>query len=120
MLGGDFLVARKVWGKYPVQDQIKTLINPAPVCANMIQTLVHTWRGWGCSIFIETNVKRQSNPLPLKVCSIQQFTAQIQPSTIILKYDSKKCLHFGTTAGVIRKKEKGRKDLNKIERVRRK
>ena len=26
----------------------------------MIQTFVHTWTGWECSIFIETNVKRQS------------------------------------------------------------
>ena len=71
-----------------------SLINPSHVCAYMIQTLVHTWRGWGCSIFIETNVKRQSNPLPLKVCSIQQCTAHIQPSTIILKYDSKKCAFY--------------------------
>ena len=68
----------------------------------MIQTLVHTWRGWGCSIFIETNVKRQSNPLPFKACSIQQCTEHIQPSTIISKYDSKKCVHFGTTARKIR------------------
>ena len=52
----------------------KTLINPAPVYAYMIQTLVQTWRGWGCSIFIETNVARQSNPLPFKVLSIQQCT----------------------------------------------
>ena len=51
-----------------------TLITPAPVWANMIQTLVHTCRGLGCSIFIETNVKRQSNPLPFAVCSIQQCT----------------------------------------------
>ena len=79
-----------------------TLITPAPVCANMIQTLVHTCRGLGCSIFIETNVKRQSNPLPFKVCSIQQCTEHIQPSTIISKNDSKKCVHFGTTARVIR------------------
>ena len=79
-----------------------TLITPAPVWANMIQTLVHTCRGLGCSIFIETNVKRQSNPLPFKVCSIQQCTEHIQPSTIISKNYSKKCVHFGTTARVIR------------------
>ena len=68
----------------------------------MIQTLVHTCRGLGCSIFIETYVKRQSNPLPFKVCSIQQCTEHIQPSTVISKNDSKKCVHFGTTARVIR------------------
>ena len=68
----------------------------------MIQTLVHTCRGLGCSIFIETYVKRQSNPLPFKVCSIQQYTEHIQPSTVISKNDSKKCVHFGTTARVIR------------------
>ena len=86
----------------PQSFPIKTLITPAPVCANMIQTLVHTCRGLGCSIFIETYVKRQSNPLPFKVCSIQQCTEHIQPSTIISKNDSKKCVHFGTTARVIR------------------
>ena len=82
-----------------------TLINPAPVCAYMIQTFVHTWTGWECSIFIETNVKRQSNPLPFKACSIQQCTTLhicIQPSTIVSKYDSEKCVNFGTTARVIR------------------
>ena len=42
----------------------------APVCANMIQILVHTCRGLGCSIFIEINVKRRSNPSPLKVFNI--------------------------------------------------
>ena len=31
----------------------------------------------GC--VIEMNIKRQSNPLPLKVCSIQRCTAQIPP-----------------------------------------
>ena len=80
------------------------LITPAPVCANMIQTLGHTCRGLGCSIFIETDVKRQWNTLPFKVCSIQQCTEHIQPSTIISKNDSKKCVHFGTTARVIRVK----------------
>ena len=55
--------------------------------------------GWGCSIFIETNVKRQSNSLPFKACSIQKCTEHIQPSPIISKYDSKRC---GTTARVIR------------------
>ena len=84
------------------ENFILTLITPAPVRANMIQTLVHSCRGLGCSIFIETNVKRQSNPLPFKVCSIQQCTEHIQPSTIISKNDSKKCVHFGTTARVIR------------------
>ena len=29
-----------------------TLITLAPVCANMIQTLVHTCRGLGCSLFL--------------------------------------------------------------------
>ena len=44
-----------------------TLITLAPVCTNMIQTLVHTCRGLGCSNFIETYVKRQSNTLPFKL-----------------------------------------------------
>ena len=68
----------------------------------MIQTLVHTWRGWGCSTFKETSIKRQSNPLPFKACSLQQCTEHIQPRTIVSKYDSKQCVHFGTTARVIR------------------
>ena len=46
---------------------IQTLITPAPLCANMIQILVHTYRDLGCSIFEEINVKRQSNPSPLIV-----------------------------------------------------
>ena len=83
-----------------------TIITPAPVRANMIQTLVHSCRGLGCSIFIETNVKRQSNPLPFKVCSIQQCTEHIQPSTNFSKNYSKKCVHFCTTARVIRVKQK--------------
>ena len=69
-----------------------------PVCANMIQTSVHTCRGLGCSIFIETIVKRQSNQSPLKVFNIQQYSAHIhysiQPSTIISKYNFKKCVPF--------------------------
>ena len=36
------------------------------------------------------------------MCSIQQCTEHIQPSTVISKNDSKKCVHFGTTARVIR------------------
>ena len=84
---------------WKIFDLIETLINPAPVCAYMIQTLVHTWRGWGCSIFIETNVKRQSNPWPLKVCSIQQCTSHSQPSTIISEYDSRKCVPFRRVLG---------------------
>ena len=64
------------------------------MCANMIQTLVHTCRGLGCSIFIEINVKRQSNPSPLKVFNIQHRLAHIQPSTIISKYHFKKCVPF--------------------------
>ena len=79
-----------------------TLITPAPVCANMIQILVHTYRGLGCSIFVEINVKRQSNPLPLKVFNIQHCSAHIQPSTIISKYHFKSVCLLGTTAGVIR------------------
>ena len=39
---------------------------PDTVCAYMIQTLVHTWRGWGCSIFIETNVKDSQTHCPSK------------------------------------------------------
>ena len=51
-----------------------TLITPAPVCANMIQILVHTYMDLGCSIFVEINVKRQSNPFPLIVFNI--YTAR--------------------------------------------
>ena len=69
-------------------------LTPAPVCANMIQTLMHTCRGQGCFIFIETNVKRQSNPLLLKVLNIQHRSAHIQPSTTISKYHFKKCVPF--------------------------
>ena len=64
------------------------------VSYTMIQKMVHTWRGRGRSIFIEINVKRQSNPPPPKVCSIQRCTAHIQPSNIISKYDFKKCASF--------------------------
>ena len=98
-----YLSLRGIWhsGALRTRDmKILTLITPAPVRANMIQTLVHSCRGLGCSIFIETNVKRQSNPLPFKVCSIQQCTEHIQPSTNFSKNDSKKCVHFGTTARV--------------------
>ena len=40
-----------------------------------MSTLVLTWRGRGCSIFIEINIKRQSNTRPLQVGSIQRCTA---------------------------------------------
>ena len=63
---------------------------------------MHTWRGRGCSIFIEINVKRQSSPRPLQVCSILQCTAHIQPSKFISNIILKSVHHFGTTAGVIR------------------
>ena len=72
----------------------KTLITPAPVCANMIQILVHTYRGLGCSIFVEINVKRQSNPSPFNVLNILHCSANIQPSTISSKYHFKKCVPF--------------------------
>ena len=81
---------------------IKTLITPAPVCANMIQKLVHTCRGMGCSNFIETNVKRQSNPLPCVQHSTVHRTYSAKHN--YFKKDSKKCVHFGTTARVIRVK----------------
>ena len=71
-----------------------TLITPAPVCANMIHSLVHTCRGLGFSIFIEMNVKRQSNPWALKVFKIQHCSAHIQPSTITSKYHFKMCVPF--------------------------
>ena len=63
-----------------------------PVFANIIQTLVHTCRDRGCSIFIEISVKRQSNPSPLKVFNIQHCSAHIQPNTIFSKYHFKKCV----------------------------
>ena len=47
----------------------QTLINPAPVCAHMIQILVQTWRGRGCSIFIETNVNKTVKPLAFQKCA---------------------------------------------------
>ena len=85
------------------------------MCASyMIQTMVHTRRGRGCSIFIEINVKRQSNPPSLTVCNILRWTAHtsIQPSKIILKYDFESVYHICTTGGVIRVlKEMG--DLNR-------
>ena len=77
---------------------ILTLITPAPVCANMIQILVHTYRGLGCSIFVEINVKRQSNPSPFKVFNILHCSANIQPSTISSKYHFKKCVPFRHTS----------------------
>ena len=69
-------------------------ITPAPVCANMIQILVHTYRGLGCSIFVEMNAKRQSNPSPLIVFNILHCSAHIQPNTISSKYHFKKCVPF--------------------------
>ena len=48
----------------------------------------------GCSIFIEINFKRQSNPLPLKVYNILRCRAHIQPSKIISKYDFEKCVLY--------------------------
>ena len=78
-----------------------TLITPAPVCANMIQTLVHTCRGPGCSIIIEINVKKQSNPSPLKVFNIQYCLAQLQ-AQLFQNIISKSVCLLGTTAGVIR------------------
>ena len=52
---------------------IKTLINPACLHIWYIQTLVHTWRGWWCSIFIETNVKSQTVK-PIAFQSVQHST----------------------------------------------
>ena len=73
-------------------SSFKTLITPAPVCANMIQILVHTYRVLECSIFVEINIKRQSNPSPFKVFNILLCSAHtgIQPSTISSKYHFKK------------------------------
>ena len=50
-----------------------------------------------CSIFIEIklNEKTESISLPLKVFNSQHCTAHIQPSTIVYKFDSKKCVPFG-------------------------
>ena len=60
----------------------------------MIQTLVHTCRGLRCYNLIEINVKRQSNPSPLKVFSSQaQFFQNIISKSVCL---------LGTTARVIR------------------
>ena len=73
---------------------VPTLITPAPVCENMIQTLVHTCRVLGCCIFIEINVNRQSNPLTLKEFNIQHCSAHIQPRTSVLKYHFKKYVPF--------------------------
>ena len=45
--------------------------HPVFVCVYMIQILVHTWRGRGYSIFIEINVKRQSNQCPSKCAAFK-------------------------------------------------
>ena len=86
-----------------------TLITPAPVCANMIQILVHTCRDLGCSIFIKTNVKRRSNPSPLKVFNIQHCLAYIHlfsQAQLFQNIISKSVCLLGTTAGVIRVKKR--------------
>ena len=55
-------------------------------CASyMMHKMVHTWRGNGCSIFIDIDVKRQPNPWPIQVCSILWCTAHIQLGKIISK-----------------------------------
>ena len=71
-----------------------TLITLAPVYANMIQILLHTYRGLGCSIFVEINVKKQSNPSPFKVFNILHCSAHMQPSTISSTYHFKKRVPF--------------------------
>ena len=83
-----------------------TLITPAPVCANMIQIFVHTCRGLGCSIFVEINVKRQSNPSPLKVFNIQHCLTHtyslFSQAQLFQNIISKSVCLLGTTAGLIR------------------
>ena len=75
---------------------LSTLITPAPVC--IIYDTNNFAHLEGPGVFhlysIEINVKRQSNCLPLKVFNIQRCTAHIEPSTIISKYDSNKCVPF--------------------------
>ena len=81
-----------------------TLITPAPVCANMIQTLVHTCRGLGCCFFIEINVKRQSIPSPLKEFNIEHCSAHtvFSQAQLLQNIISKSVCLLGTKAGVIR------------------
>ena len=75
----------------------------------MIHTMVHTWRGRGCSIFIEINVKRQSNPRPPLQCATF-YGAQhiVSPAKLFQNMISKSVyhtVHICTTAGVFRAKK---------------
>ena len=98
-----YIVLKMVYCRHLLSISLRiSLPSFYPVCANMIQTLVHTCRGLGCSIFIETIVKRQSNQSPLKVFNIQHYSAHFQPSIIILKYHFKSVCLLGTTARVLR------------------
>ena len=90
-------------------DSHMSLFNPNHpslcVCIQyMIQTLVHTCRGLGCYIFIEINVKRKSNPLPLKVFNIQHCSAHtvFSQAQLFQNIISKSVYLSGKTARLIR------------------
>ena len=65
----------------------------------MIQTLVHTWRGRGCSILIEINFKTVKPIAPQSVQHARHIFSQAQLFQNIISESV--CL-LGTTAGVIR------------------
>ena len=75
--------------------------------------MVHTWRGRGCSIFIEINVKSQTH-LPSKCAAFNNAQHKFSPAKLFQNMIFKSVHHFGTTAGVIRfdKKADGEKMLN--------
>ena len=79
-----------------------TLITLATVCANMIQILVHTCRGLGCSIFVEINVKRQSNPSPLEYSALNTARHIFSHAQLFQNIISKSVCLLGTIARVIR------------------
>ena len=68
--------------------------------SHMMHTMVHTWRGQGCSIFVEINVNRQSNPRHSVVHSTLKHLNSY--SKLFQNMISKSVHHFGISAGVIR------------------
>ena len=89
-------------------DHWNPIITLAPACI-----LYTVWyKQWctlggarGCSIFLEINVKRRSNPPPLKVLNILQCTAHtvFRPAKLFHRIMiSKSVQHICTTASVVR------------------
>ena len=67
--------------------------------SHMMHTMVHTWRGQGCSIFVEINVNRQSNPRHSVVHSTLKHLNSY--SKLFINMISKSVHHLGISAGVI-------------------